>query len=42
MVALNNKIETKKKRLTRSEVILIINFSLVPVSMNVIYKNSIH
>lgn len=37
MVALNNKIETKK-RLTRSKVMLIINFSLVPVSMNVVYK----
>lgn len=37
MVALDNKIETKK-RLTRSKVMLIINFSLVPVSMNVIYK----
>lgn len=37
MVALNNKIETKK-RLTRSKVMLIINFSLVPVSKNVIYK----
>lgn len=37
MGVLNNKIETKK-RLTRSKVILIINFSLVPVSMNVIHK----
>ena len=37
MGVLNSKIETKK-RLTRSKVILIINFSLVPVSMNVIHK----